>query len=387
MQKDDQLTTLGTLYNARTDLQRAFPEFSKGNITGLLQWAVTHGVTIDSCRNDLIPYADYYKRLLKDRDGQKEIAGTVPLTMKKETPWDNSKDQYLPKGKKIYWETLGNVARYQFECITGDPGTDILTYVIGAAEKMYTGEKLRCGLIGCDEITRPEIRFMDSGLFREIVVMDIAAGLLKKQQSLADKEGIAGIRYVCADLNSVILDEHSFDLIFAWGTVHHVDNLNHFFLQVQRALKPHSLFIVREYVGPDRIQLTDDQLTITNALLRLIPDRYKKLPDGTLKEQETRVNREELIRNDPSESIHSGEIVPTMKKYLEIIRYCPTGGTLLQPLLNGIAGNFERDQEGSDILDAVIGIEKALVRSGLLPSDYMFAIAKKGSGETIVNGE
>lgn len=377
MQNDDPLTVLFSLYTARTDLQRAFPECCGGDLTGLLQWAVTDGVTIDSCRDELIPHAGYYTRLLEDHDGMREIATTVPLTMRKETPWDHSRDQYIPAGKKIYWETLGKVARYQFECITGDPGTDILSYVIGVAEKMYTGEKLRCGLIGCDEITRPEVRFMNSGIFKEILVMDIAAGLLSQQQSLADRQGLSGIRYVCADMNTAMLDENSFDLIFAWGTVHHVDDLPHFFLQVQRALKEGALFIMREYVGPDRIQLSDDQLAITNALLRLIPDRYRQLPDGTLKEQERRVNREELIRNDPSESIHSGEIVPTMKKYLEILRYCPTGGTLLQPLLNGIAGNFESDQEGSDILDAVIGIERALVRAGLLPSDYMFAIAKK----------
>lgn len=378
LENNDDLTVLINIYNSRVDLQKAYPEFYEGNIRGLLIWAITHGVTIDSCKEELIPYVDHYKEILKNKNMRPTSYPINKTIINNKTPWDNSKDQYIQGGFKIYWETLRKVAHYQFECISGDPNIEIIDYVIGVVKKMSNGKKLRCGIIGCDEIGKPELRLNDSGIIKEIVVMDIAQGLLSKQQSLVDNEGVKNIEYTYADFNRFILDDDAYDLIWAWGTVHHIDNLNHFFTQIRRGLKPGGLFIMREYVGPNRIQLTDDQLSITNALLQVIPDDYKKLQNGTVKKKEVRVNKKMLIQHDPSESIHSEDIVKTMKNYLEIIQYNPTGGTILQPLLNGIAENFEKDQKGDDLLDAIIEIEKILLKHEILPSDYMFAIAKKG---------
>ncbi len=223
----------------------------------------------------------------------------------------------------------------------------------------------------------PERRFHDSGLFDELVVMDIAEGLLAKQRALAGAEGMSNVRYVRADLNDFILDENSYDLIFAIGTVHHVEKLEHFFSQVRKALRPEGLFAMREYVGPDRIQLTDGQLGLANALLAQLPCEYRKMPDRRIKQYEPRVDMPELIRIDPSESVRSSEILSVMDRYLETVQYCPTGGTLLHPLLNQIAGNFERDERGGMLLDTLIDVEKCLIHAGLLPSDYVFVVAKK----------
>ena len=65
-----------------------------------------------------------------------------------------------------------------------------------------------------------------------------------------------------------------------------------------------------------------------------------------------------------------------LENYLEIVLFRPTGGTLLLPLLNGIAGNFETDEEGGCLLGALIELEKILINRKLLPSDYVFVVAK-----------
>ncbi len=51
--------------------------------------------------------------------------------------------------------------------------------------------------------------------------------------------------------------------------------------------------------------------------------------------------------------------------------------SLLHPLLNGIAGNFEKDDRGESILETLIKIENLLIENGLLESDYIFYVAQK----------
>ena len=65
-----------------------------------------------------------------------------------------------------------------------------------------------------------------------------------------------------------------------------------------------------------------------------------------------------------------------MKDYFTFDSYCETGGALLSPLLDGIANNYEKDERGKEILHALIEIEKTLTKSKLLPSDYIFLIAR-----------
>jgi len=364
------------IYKSRIDLQKAFPEVMDGNIKRLLEWVLKSGLTIDSSKKDLIEYKDYYSTHFNQNPDSLKFKIPRGLLTDEQTIWDNSKEQYIPGGFKIYWEALDKIARYQYECASGDPNVDFVDFSINLLKKACFPRNLKCCIIGCDEIGKPEIKFYKSCLFDEIVVMDIARGLLSKQQALAEYEGFSNIKYVCADFNSFELKENYFDLIFACGTVHHIEKLEHFFLQVQRSLKSSGFFTMREYVGPNRIQLIDAQLDLTNSLLKILPAKYKILPDGRIKEEQTRPNLEEIIKIDPSESIRSEEIMDIMKNYLEIVLFCPTGGTLLHPLLNGIAGNFERDKEGERLLGALIELERILINSKLLPSDYVFVVAK-----------
>ena len=373
---DYPLTKLLQIYKSRIDLQNAFPEVMDGNIKGLLEWVLKSGLTIDSSKEDLLPYEEYYREVCNENPNN--IRSKVPrnLLTEEQTIWDDSKEQYIPGGFKVYWETLNEIAPYQFECGTGDPNMDFIAFSIKLIERDCSSQKLKCCSIGCGEIGRPEIQFYNSGLFDEIVVMDIARGLLSKQEALAEHEGLSNIKYVCADFNNFELKENYFDLIFALGTVHHIENLEHFFLQVQRSLKSGGLFTMREYVGPNRIQHTDEQLDLTNAILKLLPPKYKILRNGQIKDKEIRIKPKEIIKMDPSESIRSEEVMDILKNYLEIVLFRPTGGTLLLPLLNGIAGNFETDEEGECLLGALIELEKNLIDRKLLPSDYVFVVAK-----------
>jgi SAM-dependent methyltransferase len=297
---------------------------------------------------------------------------------KSESIWDNSISQYKKNDFKIYWELLSEVEKYQLKCITGNENLHFFWYVLNYI-KENIGERNLHGLsLGCSEGNPAiEMRLIESGIFNKIKVMDIANGLLNKQRAIALKRGLNGIEYIKQDLNKVALEKNAYDLIWAVGTIHHTENLELLFQQINDALKHNGVFVMREYIGPNRLQFTDLQLSIVNEILSILPEKYKKGPNGIFKGTMGRVDLEYLMSMDPSESVRSQDIIQVMKEKLEIVKLAYTGGTILHPLLDGIASNFEKDENANAILKLLILFEKTLTNNSILPSDYVFCIAKK----------
>src|SRR5438093_3834929 len=103
---------------------------------------------------------------------------------------------------------------------------------------------------------------------------DEAVRIATEQAALG---GFGHIRYRTADLNTVTLDRASYDVIFGVSSIHHVQNLEHLFGQVQRALKPGGYFFLDEFVGPSRFQWTDAQIRIMNDQLQQFPKHLRRL--------------------------------------------------------------------------------------------------------------
>lgn len=299
-----------------------------------------------------------------------------------ESLWDNSKEQYCRDGFKIYWETLPEVRKYQLSCITGNEKEHYFDYTINFIRENVGTRNLRGLLIGCQESNpSPEVQLVQNGLFDRVEVFDIAQGLLKKQKELARQKGFSNIEYHIRDCNAIQLEEEAYDLIYAVGTVHHIEKLDTLFHQIRRGLKKKGIFVMREYVGPNRFQFTDEQVSIINEILSLLPDKYRTTNNGYIKDRFARPDVNEVISHDPSESVSSQDILPVMQKYLTTIKLNFTGGTILHPLLSYMGSNFEGNEDADAILRLLILYEKTLVAKNILPSDYVFCIAKKSNAE------
>src|SRR5262249_54537178 len=155
--------------------------------------------------------------------------------------------------------------------------------------------------------------------------------------------------------------------------------LEEFFREIRITLTSRGAFAMREYVGPNRLQWTDEQLALGEAVLRLLPKEYRRMPNGKVKHREGSPRLRDVIRSDPSEAVRSSEILRALRANLKVIHYTDTGGTLLNIVLNEIAGNFERDERGRALLASLIRLDRELFEGGLLPSDYMFCIAQRSS--------
>ena len=162
-------------------------------------------------------------------------------------------------------------------------------------------------------------------------------------------------------------------------SLHHIENLEHIFRQIQKALKPNGLFVLNEFVGPNRFQWTKKQVDIANDLLEIIPLKYKHCKiRNEIKKTVYQPTVQSMIETDPSEAVRSEEIIDIVTSIFKIIHRQDYGGTILNILLEGIVCNFmETDENAIALLNMLFYIEKCLIQEKILPSDFTLIVCQK----------
>lgn len=209
---------------------------------------------------------------------------------------------------------------------------------------------------------------------------DLSDHAVKLAQDAAAKEGLAGLNYRVAELNTLQLETSAYDVVLGVSSIHHVRKLEQLFDQVRQALKPGGYFFIDEYIGPSQFQWTNQQLRIMNDQLKKLPMELTRSVSepGTFKTEIVRRSLDYMNAADPSEAVRSGDIVKLLPTYFNIVEFKGYGGSLLHQLLYDIAGNFNEDNPGSlDRLEELFRLEDDLIANGTLAHDFAVIIAMR----------
>lgn len=249
-------------------------------------------------------------------------------------------------------------------------GVDAIRLIRGAAGKDTFDRALALGT-GHGESDRG---WCGANMFREHIGLDVAHGAVKSAQDLADAEGMP-LKYVRADLNKPLpaTVTGSFDLVYAFASLHHIDNLEVLFRGIRDRLTPDGLFTFVEYCGPSRFQHRDKVLKICNAVLSVLPPELK----GEFAKV-VRPTSDVFDGHDPSEAIRSAEIMDMTNLYFDVVVEKDLGFTLTQPLVNPIVRHFDAANPLHDtILRLIFLMEELLMENSVIESDVKFVVARK----------
>jgi 2-polyprenyl-3-methyl-5-hydroxy-6-metoxy-1,4-benzoquinol methylase len=104
---------------------------------------------------------------------------------------------------------------------------------------------------------------------------DLSAGAIEQAKAYAADAKLADrVTYTVANLNHDGLPSARYDAIFGISSVHHVTELESFFRQCCKALKPAGLLFLDEYIGPARFQ--------SRAIVGPVDQRDFKSPAGSI---------------------------------------------------------------------------------------------------------
>jgi ubiquinone/menaquinone biosynthesis C-methylase UbiE len=234
---------------------------------------------------------------------------------------------------------------------------------------------LGCGAAGT------EIFASGHHLFGSLLGMDASPGALEQARAAARAASASGMEFARADLNALDLPRNEFDVVLMNMSLHHVRNLEGTLGTVERALKPGGILIANEYVGPSQFQFTDLQLALANAVLEVLPERWRMDIDvGAPKTHYVRQPRSHWDEVDPSEAIRSDEIVGELLNRFELLARHDYGGTLLHLALEHIVHNFDPSDEGGVAAIRLMGLmEEQLIAHGVLESDFTLLALRKGT--------
>lgn len=350
-----------------------------------------------------------------------------------------------PMEEERSWDNFPRTVSYQCDCIfpgSVPDGEDWFEKQVH--QHLLAGKKARKLLsLGCG-YGRVERRLMRLGIAEECLGVDIADMAIRSAQADAEKAGLSGLSYAVADLDNIDLPKSTYDVVWVNGALHHLDRLERIVRLSHSCLIGGGVFVAREVVGPDHQQLSPRALEVVNSVLHLIPQRYRRvseinrLPQWALSrpgrrnlyalwrlltlrpmhfredvQRAARGNKALAVyaalcptrkkvesgstfrfgklydndRNyfefiDPTEGVHSSEILPTIQRVFgdADVRYY--NGALISCVfgtLNEVYFDDYNAKRGSacEVMEALIYLDRAMTLSGEIPASYAAIFATK----------
>jgi SAM-dependent methyltransferase len=291
----------------------------------------------------------------------------------KAAEWWSDPDRDVPGTQ---WLQIPGAVQNMNRRATGNPEMDWITHSAGLLAKF--AKPIKALSLGCGfGVIERALRRCD--YCQLIHGVDVAEGAIEGARKAAQDEGLDGLTYEVADLNSAKLPKETYDAVYVHAALHHVFQLEHLLDQIKQTLKPGGLFVVYEYIGPSQMQFPRRDLELADAFLNAIPERYRSMPRlKGIKKEGLRLSLDGMNSSDPSESIRASEIVPLTASRFEVRHFRYVGGTLLLLIFSEIAGNFnENDAEIMPLVKALIVLDNFLIDNKVLPSYHVYMICQK----------
>ncbi|MEI6594959.1 MAG: class I SAM-dependent methyltransferase [Bacteroidota bacterium] len=270
-----------------------------------------------------------------------------------------------------YW-IIPEIKEHWNKIISGNPNQEYADYIV---KKYYENKtNLKMLSLGCGAGSH-EIKFAKHSNFSEITGIDLAPKLIEEANKNAKQNHLSNLHYTVADIDNSHFEDNNFDVILFHSSLHHFKNLDTLLGKtIKKCLKKDGLLIIHEYVGPNRIQWTNEQLNEVNKILTTIPLIYKeRYKLNAVKSKAYRSGKLRMIISDPSEAVESSEIIPTIHKYYSTEEEKSLGGNLLMPLFKDIAHHFiDGSDETKRILQLVFDKEETFIKTHT--SDFVFGV-------------
>lgn len=324
---------------------------------------------------NLINIYDFITLIEKAKQGRLDRVFSRLVTRKKERVRQTWNDN--TGGGPKNWGDIRAIREHWNFMVSGETGVDFREYL----SRKYFSERspllalsLGCGAGG------NELKWARFGAFRRIDAYDLSEARIELARKRAKEDGYdAVLNFKTGDVFQLTGRENCYDVVICEASLHHFSPLDKILSRIESYLKEDGFFIINEFVGPTRFQWADRQLEVINALLSLLPSKYKVRWGGNLvKSRVFRPSRFSMVLWDPSEAVESSNIMPLLHQMFDVLEVKAYGGTILQMLFHDIAHNFlSDDKETSDFIALCIDIETKLLKHNDIESDFVIAVCRK----------
>jgi len=264
-----------------------------------------------------------------------------------------------------YWNDLELVKRYKNKLTTGKENLHWIDDILIRFRKFVPFKSAL--IVGCGNGWL-ERKLFDLGIGLEFDSFDISK---KYIQEAKEKRGKRPINYFIEDVNEMeSIENDRYDVVFNFAIIHHATKVEFVMKKLSQVLKKTGLLFNEEYVGPSRNQYSNEHLEIMLNVMSNLPEYLRsKYP-----------LRPHIMnfRIEPTEAIYSDQILPSIKKYFDIVyERNLNGGIAYQILWNNIDKFEDKDNpESQKYLNYLLEQDFILTKNGQVPVLFWYGVGK-----------
>ncbi|TNF35726.1 MAG: class I SAM-dependent methyltransferase [Gammaproteobacteria bacterium] len=235
-------------------------------------------------------------------------------------------------------------------------------------ESLASFDNKRGLTLACGDMTGPYGLFKQSGV-QHVDAYDLSEGQRKKFFD-SKYDGDITVDYRIADVNTLELPANHYDLVVVQQAFHHFEALEFVAQQIWQSLKPHGLFVLKDYIGANFLQRTPDQRAVCSMLWRTLPERLRRHVSGKVMNGIYIPDKNTL---PPYEGIRAEEVLPVIQRRFRMLHgHCYAG--ILFPLWNGFAQNYTQSTEDMALIGRLWQLDRQMIDSGAVEPNFIRAI-------------
>lgn len=232
-----------------------------------------------------------------------------------------------------------------------------------------------CGveILGLEPLLRAQ------GAVMELTSIDINAEVLAQAQQEAEKRKIKFVG-IAQDINKLSLPKAAFDVVIAYASLHHFENLDFVTCEINETLKAKGIFVTVDIPTRNGYLLWDETREIIDSLWRVLPAKYKW--DHTVSKVPIYLHRFPNVDYSIGsfECANSEAILPALRKNLREIDFVPAFSLARRFFDTKFGPNFDlRKSEAKNWFELIMQLDEKLLAGKLLkPETFFGAYGKKG---------
>ncbi len=287
--------------------------------------------------------------------------------------WDGVRPDDLPRR---FWQVAGCIRA--INAVMGAEGSGWAEGLMAQMRRRLGGRRLARGLsVGCGPGSK-ELALVQAGIVEGFDLYEISAVRVVQGRALWQGRGLADRgRFLSGDGLAALDDPAGYDLVYWDNALHHMPRTAEVLRRSLRALRPGGMLAVYEFVGPDRFQWSDEELTWARRVRGALPPRFFDPAAGARLAAGRGVARptvEAMLALDPSEAMDSAAILPELRRLAPADAVWLLGGVVYALALNDVLANF-RLPEDAALLDSLMLLDRALAGQGL--NHYAAALVQR----------
>ena len=262
--------------------------------------------------------------------------------------------------KKTRWWQFPAILRHINARVCGRPvegfsqGLIELLKEKGGHERYDSGIAVACGS------GQKEMNLIRQGIVNRFFLFDLSQERVRQGKELAQKYGIAE-RVCFMDENPLhSLPPGSVDFVHWNNALHHMFDAEEAVHQSRWLLRPGGVFLMDDFIGPNRFQWKDECLEVATWLRRQLPPHYLQHPSEPGQVLPTAISRPDpsaLMSIDPSEAADSEKILPSVYKVFRDAEIRMTGGIIYHLALNDVLANMDEERD-RELLEMMLDLDE-----------------------------